>query len=264
MGYFLLRNNQESGPFSLEELQEMTVYPTDMIRSGSFGAWTTVREIETLKAYINYSDRLAAFDTEIRSGYDRPQQRFADRHIKTEKTKRVLPTLLLAAILAVVSVTAIWLVNKQPNTTEEAVQVQAPASVPDLIIPASAADSINEDFKQALAKKRADSIWREKRKPENIKKLVSVQANDYRVKILGGINNLKFTVENKSEVHLENVSIQVDYFKRNDEIVHTETIVTEHIRARDKIIVEVPSNSRGVKITYKILTVTPADAVASL
>jgi hypothetical protein len=265
MGYFLLRHNQESGPFSLEQLQEMSLHPNDQIRMGSFGAWTSAKEIDTLKAHINYSDRLAAFDSEIKKGYDPSATNYIDpRMLKAPKANRVAPAVLLVAILAVVSGTAFWLLNKKPGVKEEAIAIQAPANVPEIIIPSGAADSIKEDIRLAIAKRRADSIWREKRKPTNIKKLLYVQANDYRVKILGGINNLKLTVENKSEVYLENVSIQVDYLKRNDEIVHTETISTEQIRPQEIKIIEVPSNSRGVKITYKILTVTPSEAVASL
>jgi hypothetical protein len=51
-GYLLLRNNKESGPFSLQQLISMTLKPYDLVWvEGKSAAWRYPGEIEELKAY---------------------------------------------------------------------------------------------------------------------------------------------------------------------------------------------------------------------
>ncbi len=267
MSYFLLRNNRESGPFSIQELKEMSLHPTDLVRSEEGATtWINAREVDHLKSFINYSDRLAAFDTEIRSS-DSSSTFHSNYKAQMPGTVRLkknslLPKIFFAVGIAAVLMAGIWVVTKKSEKIEEPIAMQPAIPVSDIIIPVGAADSLKEDIKAAQAKKLADSIWLEKRKPKNLRKLVSLEANDYKVKILGGINNLKLTVENNSDVLLGDVSIQVDYLKPNDEVIHSEKILTKNIKPQDSKIIDVPSHSRGVKVKYKIITLN-GDAIDS-
>lgn len=265
MRYFLLRSNRESGPFYIQELKDMSLYPTDMVREEEDATtWVNAREVDNLKSFINYSDRLTAFDSEIRSSDTNLKYRSnyeAQRpDIDPRKRNSVLFRLLFTVGIAAVLMAGIWIGNKKSERKEEPIAMHPKSSESDIIIPIGAADSLQEDIKAAQAKKLADSIWLEKRKPKNLIKLISLEANDYKVKILGGINNLKLTVENNSDVLLNDITIQVDYLKPNDEVVHTETILAKNIKPMDSEIFDVPSHSRGVKVKYRVISLN-GDAI---
>jgi hypothetical protein len=52
--YSLLRNNKQSGPYSLEELLQMTLKPFDLIWvNGTSSGWSYPTEIEALKIYVS-------------------------------------------------------------------------------------------------------------------------------------------------------------------------------------------------------------------
>lgn len=57
--YLLLRNNRETGPFSLEEITEQSLQPSDLIWiEGQSVAWNYPAEIEALKPFVSVDDFL--------------------------------------------------------------------------------------------------------------------------------------------------------------------------------------------------------------
>lgn len=51
--YRLLRNNKEQGPYSLDELVQLSLRPYDLIwQEGKSACWRYPSEIEELKPYV--------------------------------------------------------------------------------------------------------------------------------------------------------------------------------------------------------------------
>ena len=51
--YSLLRNNKQSGPYSLEELLHLNLKPFDLVWvEGKSGGWSYPTEIDTLKQHV--------------------------------------------------------------------------------------------------------------------------------------------------------------------------------------------------------------------
>lgn len=52
--YLLLRNNKQTGPYSVEEIVQMNLKPTDLIWvEGRSAGWRNPIEIDTLKSYVS-------------------------------------------------------------------------------------------------------------------------------------------------------------------------------------------------------------------
>jgi hypothetical protein len=105
-----------------------------------------------------------------------------------------------------------------------------------------------------------------KKKPsvKDLKKQVSVQANDFRQGVLGGINDLRLTLKNSSQLKLDRVTVEVKFLKPNGEVVKTEHFDVNGIPAGGYKVLEVPDSKRGVNIKYKVVTVESVQQKASL
>lgn len=104
----------------------------------------------------------------------------------------------------------------------------------------------------------------DKKAAVNLYKLVQVQASAYKAGAFGGISELKFTVNNRSDLPLEAIQVEVQYLKPNGEAVRTKTYTFSSVAPRSVQHFEVPPSTRGVKIQYKVTGLQAKQAPARL
>ena len=93
----------------------------------------------------------------------------------------------------------------------------------------------------------------------DILKSVSVKANNYKLKAFGGFQNLALTVSNESKFTLDNVLVELQYLKLNEQPVKVEHIRFQSIEPGGSLTIRVPENKRGAKLSYKIIKIEPKD-----
>ncbi|HVU96192.1 MAG TPA: hypothetical protein VHE34_13270 [Puia sp.] len=86
---------------------------------------------------------------------------------------------------------------------------------------------------------------------------VSVGANGYNVGTFGGISDLQLTVTNRSIYPLDLVVVEVQYIQANKKVYKTENLYFRNIGAGSALMQEAPKSSRGIKVQYKITTISP-------
>lgn len=93
---------------------------------------------------------------------------------------------------------------------------------------------------------------------------VSVISNDYKKVPFGGIRNLQLTVTNHGNTELDNVIVELQYLKPNEQPLRTENIRFTSIAANESSTVRIPDTNRGIKVSYKIISIKKqhADGVA--
>jgi hypothetical protein len=115
-------------------------------------------------------------------------------------------------------------------------QVKVPNTVP----------LINEEATQ-----KANKLATELAK-KNLWQLVSVDNNDYKTGVFGGISNLSLKLSNKSLYQLERVEVEIVYLSPENKTVNTQKVVFENVAAGEQLTINVPKSNRGVKIDYAI------------
>jgi hypothetical protein len=90
---------------------------------------------------------------------------------------------------------------------------------------------------------------------KDLKKLVSVNANDYLRGVFGGIRDLKITVSNRSKYILDAVTVQVQYMKVTNQPLKTETITFKNVNPNDAETIKLPDSQRGMRVTYHITNI---------
>jgi hypothetical protein len=253
--YLIMRNNEQTGPFTLEQLKFQKIQSNDIVWvQGESDNWTYAEEIEELKQLIEPAtgevgqippkslSEFPPFDNNSARG---SQQPYADNPGKPGKTK-FYQIALAASILAVVLLAGL-LIKK--SFEPEAVEIKDVALTPQN----GEATTNSANFQNALSKEFIPVEKKPKKlKPKELKKMVSLQASKYEVKILGGIKDLDLTVENFSDHFLDEVIVKVEYLKPKGEVINSETITISGVKAGESKTVEVPPSTRGVKVNYTI------------
>ena len=85
---------------------------------------------------------------------------------------------------------------------------------------------------------------------------LSVGANNYVVGTFGGISGLQVTVTNRSAYPLDMVVVEVQYIQANKKTYRTENLVFRGIASGTSLMLEAPKSSRGIKVQYKITTIS--------
>jgi len=88
---------------------------------------------------------------------------------------------------------------------------------------------------------------------------VSASTNGYTVGTFGGINGLQVTVSNRSAYPLDLVVVEVQYIQSNKKIYKTENLYFRGIGAGSALMQEAPKSSRGIRVQYKITTISSKD-----
>ncbi len=84
---------------------------------------------------------------------------------------------------------------------------------------------------------------------------VSVASNDYKRVALGGIRNLELTVTNRSKYALDEVAVELQYLKPNDQLLKTQVVQFKSVAANESETLRIPDTNRGVKVQFKIIRI---------
>lgn len=90
------------------------------------------------------------------------------------------------------------------------------------------------------------------RSSEELSRLVSVNANEYKRAAFGGIKDLQLTVSNRSSFVLDQVLVELSYLKPSELPLTTETITFRSVAPNGTMTIKIPDNNRGIKVSYKI------------
>ena len=311
--YMLLRDNQESGPYTHEEIIAKDLRPNDLVWKVRVSAqWLYPTEIDELKAFVikpviravsvTQKPEVSAHDmTKVAVKKPQPSANLEERQVynypvaevaysqsmdynkefyfqpakgnnfsfqKTlTKENPVWLFALMGALIfgAFVVKQMVEVLGTRTVASTDFSAIAAPIGavaedkVPDKPIDIAYQNALH---KQVVVEKAEKAI--RKTKVKDLKKQVKISGTDYKVGVLGGINNLDLTVSNNSLHPLERVVIEVKYFKANGKTVSTEEYNLFNVAPGTERTLEVPDNTRGVKVKYRIVGVESKKFKAAL
>lgn len=288
--FLLLRDHQEMGPFTLEELRLWGLKWGDLVWiEGKSTAWDYPANIDELKGFIvgpAIDLHSEPVPLPLPSGIPNTAETFPINHSEeadrvngspagylshattaTQHTSRSFFKVYgvwMAALVMMLAATT-WLMKKAVDvftgkgfTKSKVTQVAAPLKT----LPEDASPMRNEDatIQNAISREIVPvdtTAFREpvKKKPrlKDLKKYLQVESSDYKVGVFGGINDLRLTIVNNSAYELDKVVVQVDYLKPKGEPAETEKYTYFSIPAHGKKTLDIPPSKRGVKVKYRIV-----------
>lgn len=92
---------------------------------------------------------------------------------------------------------------------------------------------------------------------------VDLSLNKYKVGMFGGIDDIKVSVQNRSDYPLDLVVVELQYIQNNQKLFRTETLRFKDVGAGDTQILAAPKSSKGIKLKAKISYITSSAAGVS-
>jgi len=93
----------------------------------------------------------------------------------------------------------------------------------------------------------------------NITSLIQVATNQYEVDSFGGISNLNVIVTNTTDYTIDQITVAVDYIKKNDGIYKTEYLTFYNIPAKQNKSLPAPNSNRGLSVNLTKQTITASE-----
>lgn len=140
-------------------------------------------------------------------------------------------------------------VSTNPGQTSEPVEQQTLTQSP-VIPPAT------DGSREKLTREKKDGTPRSN---EELMRLVSVDANDYKRLSFGGIKDLQLTVSNKSSFVLDQVVVELNYLKPSELPLKTETVTFRSVAPNGSMTIRIPDSNRGIKVSYKVKEVVSGE-----
>jgi len=277
--YLLLRDNKETGPYSMDDFSSMGLYSTDLVwLEDQSTVWLYATEIPALQPFLKKRERpvrrvyvsrpVAEPANEGFIPPAHPLTELKERQIPEKQTKTIFrkPSLVLtdalrvAAVFTGLVVGAVMIKKLVDEAGTGPVADNVPAATAIVIDEPPAAD---ETYKNALVTETVPSTQLvkevKKEKPKDIRKQLRLQGSKYNVGMLGGISNLALSVYNSSNHSVDHVTVEVQYLKPDGSVIHADQYEISSIRPMGVKTLEVPDSRRGVKVTYRIVGVTSKD-----
>ena len=93
----------------------------------------------------------------------------------------------------------------------------------------------------------------------NIKEYVHLTTNDYKVDPIKGISNVRISVNNTSDYLMDNISIQINYFKTSGELYKSEELHFSKIAPHSAATLPAPDSDRGTNVKARIIRINSDD-----
>lgn len=301
--YLLLSNNQQSGPFSLEELSAKNLRPLDLVWiEGQSLSWEYAGKISELKEFVKEPPKPkftrpvpAASPVFVSMPSNGKNVRIKEPLIHrkdfmaTEKPD-LYPPIALKEREPLPQSRPVW--DRQIFRGNELLKLVAVFSgvilgailmkkAADGLVAAPPPEAINVaqvmiQPEPAEAKNYQEALVREtvslpdpkpvirSVKPKDIRAQVKVKAGNYKTGVLGGISNLELTAVNASPHFIDRLTVSVDYLKKNGELIETKKHTVQSLAPGSSKIIKVQPHRRGMKVRIRVQQIYSKEYTAAL
>jgi hypothetical protein len=221
--FYLHDGNNQMGPFDIEDLKSKGISKESAIWYEGLHDWTTADKVEELDALFKLTPPPLGAKLAI-PPIQNIQPKNTANNSKGGSFGRKLLT--LAGIVVLILIGAYIYSQMQHQQYENIRQTQVNAE---------------EDAKAMIR--------------NNITSYVTAERSEYQYSQLGGIYNLKISVNNNTNYLIDNVKVRVIYIKANGDIWDSRIIDFNLLSPHTKNTVKVADTERGTSVKYEIVSI---------
>ena len=233
--YYLIKDEQQQGPYSIEELQSLNIKPSTLIWADMLTDWTTAKDVPELAAILPKTPP----PIPKKESVPPPPPKKAAAPTAPPKKKRTwlkVIAYIIAAILAVyLFVVAFHLLGDNPVDSSS---YQFRQEVNEVV----------QDRENAKSKEQ-DAI--------NMYKYVESKVVGFDKDVIaGGIWNVKIKVSNRGGYTLDKVAVGVIYKTTFDKIYQTKYVTVNNLKNGSSVYIDAPNSPKGTKVSTHIDLIT--------
>lgn len=233
--YYIIQNDIQKGPFSLEQLKELNLSPSIPVWHDKLDEWITINELQELKETIP-----PPFHSKSSSPYK----------MNGEKKKiKASFVVLIIALLVIIGV-VIWLINMNSNQSENIETLESNISTQQNFI-----DHQN-DIESERKRINAEITQKNMNFRNNWQNYIQLSNEEPKVQYtLGGISEFTISITNNTSYLLDEVAIYVTYIRKNGDVYQEKTISLFNIPANSIGSEIAPSSLNGVRVNCEVVKI---------
>ncbi len=258
--YFIHDGQNESGPFSVEELKHQPVTKDSLIWYEGLDNWTPAGEINDLKSLFNLKPpplREKAYESTITTSQfpstpPTSNDTSPDYLFDTPKKRSFVLPIIVGAIL--VSGIIGWLIYENKSQAEKLDIVQQQVFDQQREQQQKEELQLQQQQQEKAEKDRKNAALTEKYMGyrNNWRSFIEVSSNNYTYSEIGGISDLAVVVYNNTDKVVDEVQVRVDYIKASGGKYKSETVQVTNIGAKSSKSVYAPTSDRGTSVKMEI------------
>ena len=252
--YYIHNGTSQEGPFDLDRLKQLGIKKETPIWHEGLQGWTTAGELEALSELFTkatpppfYTSTPPPFEVSAPSVPEKPEKKPVDWMAFIQKNRTAV--ILAIAIVACIVIGSLFVKNS--NREQEVVVLNQRVEAQEN---AASEEERKEDVQAAQAKKANDALTaKNMNMRNNWEQFVHVDYDAPTVNYaLGGISEFSVYLENTTPYMLEQVSVLVEYIRKNGNLYQTKTVSFYNIPAGSTDISVAPSSVNGVSVRCTI------------
>jgi hypothetical protein len=237
--FYLYRNNEQSGPFTIEELGAKGLIAADQVWTTGLNEWTSAASVAALQHLIDGS----APPPPPIPGSPPPVYTLPSTKPKKNKSASVYVAVLASVIIVVVL--AAFLLHSNQQQAHLADQL---GSVQQNL--AAKNDEEQRSKEQAAAIETSKMFTR-----NNWKELIAITGRQSKIdETFGGISDITITITNNTSYPLDELEVLVSYIKENGTPFKTETVAYHNIAPHSTQTIAAPDSPRGTALEQRIIS----------
>jgi hypothetical protein len=242
--YYLHDGRNEMGPFTIDVLKKQKLTRSTPVRQKDSNIWMPAEKLPALKELV--APRKIKRPKDIVPVL---RERITDLHYR--KPKALYGGLLAIALIAGISIYSIRKATALKEEQEQPVIAETKKSFPTtqhMAVGVAAKPEIKKPVEKEDATRAARQKWN---------KLINATNSNYGIGFLGGIKDLKVSITNRSNYHIDEAIAKVTYIKANGGIWKIKLVAVQGIPAHDSKEQSVPDVGRGKKVKvslYKVVS----------
>jgi hypothetical protein len=256
MQYFIHDGHKENGPYSFEQLKQMSIKKETPVWHEGLSSWTTAGEVNDLESL--FPPKIAPPPIQGKTMSTIPvgnSSSFAGTTYSKKKSPLV-PFIILGVI--VIGGIIGWLIYQNRSQAETLTDVERKVT--------DQQETQDKKEQQRIADEKQKQDEKDQKNAEltekymgyrnNWSKYIVATNNSYTYAEIGGISDLEVIITNETDKIIDEVTVRVEYIKTNGSVFKTETVSVTNIGPNSEKPVSAPTSERGTSVRMNIEGIT--------
>lgn len=227
--YFIHNGNKQSGPFDIEEIKSQSLDRNTQYWCEGMDDWKPITEL------------IPVIPPPLKTPQTPPKQNvWIDQDLKNKKS-------ILYVIIGIVAIAIlVWIISSINENSNKVKEIEYEKNSEEF------ENKINDENKLANEKALTAKNMNYR---NNWESFISSHNSEYLYSEIGGISSLNVNVENNTDYILDEVSIIVNYIKKNGGTYKTEEVIIYNVPAHSIKSQAAPDSERGTSVSTEISSI---------
>jgi hypothetical protein len=228
MKYYIHKDGQQQGPYSINELKSIPIAPYTMVWHEGMDEWTKAKNVSDLKSILKVTPPPLK---EVQPPPIDSKNKVSDNSKKKSSAGKTLLKIVIVLLLIVAGFVITTEVLRS-NAHQERIRIES---------------TVNNVIENKKEQKRRDKYR------NNLGRYLIPTTNNYKKDLVfGGIWDLEIKLKNNTPYMMNKVAVKLFYIKADGGTYQTRRLFFNNVKPNQQIVLDAPNSEKGVEVRCQI------------